>query len=332
MNSVIETQNLTKTYNGNVVAVTGLDLAVPRGTVYGLIGRNGAGKTTTLRLLMGLLKPDAGSARILGLDFWKASRLHRQKVAYVSQSQQLPGWMTLADFSRYHACFYEKWDEAFLRRMAAQWELPWNRPLARMSGGQQRMAAIALSLAARPEVLLLDEPAAGLDPIARRALLEGIVDSLSQAGGCTILFSTHLIAELQRVADAVGILDRGRLIANERLSDLLEQTKRVQVVFEQESPPPGFNIPGAMQRLQVAGPVATAIVKVTQDAQFNDIRQIPGARVNLFPVNLEDLFIELFSRSPRDMENTDASCPNVQLFNSDYSENLKKHTTDAYEK
>lgn len=322
MNHAIETQNLTKSYGGGVVAVTGLDLSVPAGTVYGLIGRNGAGKTTTLRLMMGLLRPDSGSARILGCDLWEAPRQMRQRVAYVSQSQQLPGWMSLEDFARYHASFYDNWDTAFLRRLSGRWELPWNRSLNRMSGGQQRMVASALALAARPEVLLLDEPAAGLDPIARRALLDGIVEALGHTDGCTILFSTHLIAELQRVADYVGILDRGRLIASSRLSDLLEQTKRVQVVFDQPAPPPGFAIPGAM-RVQVEGPVATALVKITSDNQLDSIHRLPGARVNIFPVNLEDLFIDLFSRDRQDGEVEVASFLNIELLTADFTDNSR---------
>ena len=187
-----------------------------------------------------------------------------------------------------------------------------------MSGGEQRMVAIALALAARPEVLLLDEPAAGLDPIARRALLDGIIEALSQTDGCTILFSTHLITELQRVADSVGILDRGRLIANARLSDLLEQTKRVQVVFDQPSPPPGFAIPGAI-RMQIEGPVATALVKIADDNQFDAIRRIPGVRLNLFPVNLEELFIDLFSRNRNEAENEESGLPNIELLTSEIS-------------
>jgi ABC-2 type transport system ATP-binding protein len=322
MNHAIEAQNLTKSYSGGVVAVTGLDLAVPAGTVYGLIGRNGAGKTTTLRLMMGLLRPDSGSARILGCDLWEAPRQMRQRVAYVSQSQQLPGWMSLEDFARYHASFYDNWDTDFLRRLSGRWELPWNRSLNRMSGGQQRMVASALALAARPEVLLLDEPAAGLDPIARRALLDGIVEALGHTDGCTILFSTHLIAELQRVADYVGILDRGRLIASSLLSDLLEQTKRVQVVIDQPAPPPGFAIPGAM-RVQVEGPVATALVKITSDNQLDSIHRLPGVRVNIFPVNLEDLFIDLFSRDRQDGEVEVASFLNIELLTADFTDNSR---------
>jgi ABC-2 type transport system ATP-binding protein len=310
----IQTQNLAKTFNGGVVAVTGLELAVDRGTVYGLIGRNGAGKTTTLRLLMGLLRPNAGWARVLGCDLWEAPRSVRQKVAYVSQSQQLPGWMTFADICRYHASFYERWDADFAQRLARRWDVAGNRPLARLSGGEQRLAAVALALAARPEVILLDEPAAGLDPLARRSLLAGLVEALGLTDGCTVLLSTHLIADLQRVADAVGILDRGRLIAHARLTDLLDQLKRVQVVFSEPSPPRDFAVPGAL-RVKIDGPVATALVRFAGESQLDSIREMPGVRVNVFPMNLEEIFIELLGPTQLEEGRDDLAMRDFELLN-----------------
>jgi ABC-2 type transport system ATP-binding protein len=292
---VIETHNLTKTFNGSTVAVTGLDLAVAPGAVYGLIGRNGAGKTTTLRLLMGLLRPDSGWARVLGQDMWFAPRRVRQKVAYVSQAQQLPGWMSVDDFCRQHAYYYDHWDREFAAKLARRWDLPRNKPVGRLSGGQQRQVALLLALAARPELLLLDEPAAGLDPISRRGLLTGMVEALSGGVGCTILFSTHLITDLERVADQVGMMDRGRLVTSVVLADLLETTKRVQVVFDAPMPPADFAIPGALVT-RTAGPVVTAIAKLESDTQFDAVRQKPGLRLNIFPMNLEEIFIELLSR------------------------------------
>ncbi len=302
---VIETRNLTKSFKHAVVAVTGLDLFISRGTVFGLMGRNGAGKTTTLRLLMGLLRADSGSAKVLGEDLGNAPRQVRQRVAYVSQAQQLPGWMTLADFSRFHAFFYAGWDPEFARQLARRWDLPWTRPVGTLSGGEQRQAAILLALAARPEVLLLDEPAANLDAISRRALLSSMVEAIGDGEGCTILFSTHMISDLERVADHIGIMDRGRLVTTVGLTELLETTKRVQVVFDEAGPPFGLMIPGAL-RSHTAGPVVTAIVRLAHEAQLDLVRQFPGARVNVFPMNLEEIFIELLSRHDgQDLTSTD---------------------------
>ncbi len=169
---VIQAIDLTKTFPGGTVAVSGLDLQIERGAIYGLMGRNGAGKTTALRLLMGLLRPDHGSARVLGEDLWKASRSVRARVGYVSQTEQLPSWMTLEELSRYASTFYDVWNVRLARELAGRWSLPQKRPVGRLSNGEQRKVAILLALAPQPDVLLLDEPAAGLDPFSRRELVD----------------------------------------------------------------------------------------------------------------------------------------------------------------
>ena len=295
MNPVIQARGLSKAFGKGPAAVSGLDVTVQRGVVYGLMGRNGAGKTTTLRLLMGLLRPDAGSARILGEDFWQAARELRQRVAYVSQAQQLPVWMTLSELGRYVAHFYPQWDRDLAKDLAVRWELPRDRAVSQLSGGEQRQVALLLALATRPEVMLLDEPAAGLDPIARRSLLGGMVEALARGDGCTVLFSTHLISDLERVADHVGIMDRGRITTTGRLEDLLQSVRRVQVVFNEATPPAGFVVPGAL-RTQVSGPVVTAIVRSAGESPWEELRRMPGVRVNVFPLGLEELFIDLFGR------------------------------------
>jgi ABC-2 type transport system ATP-binding protein len=288
----IEADNLTKTFPGGQVGVNGLDLKVKRGCVYGLIGRNGAGKTTAIRLLMGLLRADQGTGQILGWNLRDAPREIRAKVAHVSQSQQTPGWMTLAELCRYVSHFYESWDLAFARDLAGKWELKWDRAIAGMSGGEQRKVALLLAFASRPEVVLLDEPVAGLDPIARRQLVDEIIEMLSHREGCTVLFSTHLVGDLERIAEHVGIMDRGRIISSTRLDDLLSTTKKVQVVFDSDEPPSGFSLPGAIW-MRVAGPVVTGVVRLMNDGQLEEIRQLRGVRVQSFSMGLEDIFIEL---------------------------------------
>ena len=288
----IQVKDLSKTFPGGTVAVNGLDMSVPPGVVYGLIGRNGAGKTTALRMLLGLLRPNRGTARVLGADMWTAPRRQRARVAYVSQTQQLHAWMTAGELCHYASHFYETWDAAYARRLAERWELDWQRQVGLLSAGEQRKVSILLALAARAEVLILDEPAAGLDPVARRQLIDEIVDSLARGDGCTVLFSTHIITDLERVAEHVGIMDRGRILTQRRLEDFQTTTKRVQVVFDADRPPPGFAIPGAV-RSQTAGPVVTAVVQLASDSQLDEIRQMPGARVNVFDMGLEEAFIEL---------------------------------------
>lgn len=287
----IEIRSLRKTFPGKVKAVDGLDMVVPRGVVYGLIGRNGAGKTTTLRILMGLLRPDAGFAYLLGGDVRTAAPPHRARAAYVSQSQQLYSWMTLEELGFYMAGFYPRWDIAHLGRLAQRFEIPRDRPIGLLSGGEQRKAAVVLALATRAEVLILDEPAGGLDPIARRQLVDEIVD-LAAAGETTILFSTHIITDLERVAEYVGIMDRGRMVNQGRLEDLHTSTRRVQVIFPGESPPAGFEVPGAV-RSHSAGAVVTALARLESEGQLDPVRRMPGVRVQVFPLGLEEAFIDL---------------------------------------
>jgi ABC-2 type transport system ATP-binding protein len=300
MNEIaIEAINLAKKFRSGVVAVKELNLAIERGAVYGLMGRNGAGKTTTLRLLMGLLRADTGAARVLGADLWCAPRSLRGRVAYVSQSQQLPGWMSLAELSRYAAHFYETWEQVQARDLARSWDLPWDQPVGRMSGGEQRKAAILLALAPRPEVLMLDEPSAGLDPIARREMVDSLVSTMARGDGCTILLSTQIISDLERIVDQVGIMDRGRIVTDMRLEQLQQTTRRVQVIFPGAAPPADFSIPGAL-RCNTAGPVMTAVVRLNHENDLEPMRRLAGVRVQIFPLGLEEIFIELFGRAERD--------------------------------
>ncbi len=293
MEPVIHASGLGKTFRGGVVAVNGFDLQVQAGDVYGLIGRNGAGKTTALKVLTGLLRPDTGAARVLGQWLWNAPREHRQRVAYVSQGQQVPGWMTLADLGRYASHLYDRWDDDLLREHARRWDLPLHQTVAGLSGGNQRLAALAVALAARPEVLLLDEPAAGLDPVARRELNTCLIDVLLRGTGCTILLSTHLLGDLERLATRVGIMDRGRVVVEGAVEDWQRTMRRVQVVFAENEAPAEFSIPGAL-RSQRLGPVVTALARVTDDAQLNGVRSLPGVRVNVFTLTLEELFVDWF--------------------------------------
>jgi ABC-2 type transport system ATP-binding protein len=296
MEPAIHVRSLWKSFRNGSVALTNLNLRVGSGEVYGLIGRNGAGKTTTLRILMGLLRADRGSTTILGCDMWTASHHERQRVAYVSQGQQLPDWMTLQDLGRYAAYFYENWDGIRLRELAQRWDLPLDISISRLSGGNQRLAAIALALSTCPSVLLLDEPAAGLDPIARRGLNQCLVDALLHGEGCTILLSTHLLGDLERLATRVGIMDHGRIVTEGSVEDWQRTMRRVQVVFPEDRPPADFHIPGAIRSCTL-GPVVTALARITDESQLAGVHAQPGARVYVFPLTLEELFVDWFQET-----------------------------------
>jgi ABC-2 type transport system ATP-binding protein len=294
----VEAMELTKVFPGNVSAVAGLDMAIPMGGVYGLIGRNGAGKTTLIRLLLGLLHPTGGSSEILGKNFFSAPPEHRMRVAYVPQEQQIHAWMTLGELCLYFSHFYSTWDQAYAETLGGRFGLVMDRQIGLMSGGERRKAAILLALSTRAEALIMDEPAAGLDPIARRELIDALVETLSAGNGQMVLFSTHIISDLERIADHIGIMDRGKLVMSGRLDEIQMSIKRVQIIFDGDGIPDGFTLPGAV-RFEAIGPVYTAIVRMADEAALNELASQHHARFQMFPLGLENIFIEIFGRDGR---------------------------------
>lgn len=286
---VLHARGLVKTFGG-VVALNGLHLQVGRGEVMALVGRNGAGKTTAMRILLGLTRADAGTAHILGKDWWEAGAADRQRVAYVSQQGQPPGWMTLGEMGRMSARFFARWDSGLARELAGRWEVPWDRPLGRLSGGHQRLAALAWALATRAEVLLLDEPAAGLDPVSRRDVMRGLVDALMRTEGCTVLLNTHVLADVERLATHVAVLQQGSVVSTAAVEEWQRTMRRVQVVVPGQEVPPGLEVPGTL-RSHRSGPVLTALARVTDDAQLAPVRALPGVRVHVFPLTMEEWFV-----------------------------------------
>jgi ABC-2 type transport system ATP-binding protein len=208
-NSVIQTDGLTR-YFGEKCAVDQVTLSVPRGSVFALLGRNGSGKTTFISMLLGLLSPTRGSARVLGDDCRELSPATRGKIGYVVEGHPLIDWMRVRELEEFQKSFYPQWDGRLFAAVMEHFDL---RPAARartLSRGQRAGLSLALSLATRPELLIMDDPAIGLDPVARRTLLEAMI-LVTRDAGHTILFSSHLLDDVERVADHVAIMDRSVL-------------------------------------------------------------------------------------------------------------------------
>jgi ABC-2 type transport system ATP-binding protein len=272
MSSPILTSKLSKTFRHNE-AVHGLDLEVPAGAIYGLIGPNGAGKTTTIKVAMNILRPTAGFAQVLGVDSRRLSPREFARIGYVSENQEMPEEMTVGYFLRYLQPFYPAWDRQLADEMVRQFELPRDRRLAHLSRGMRMKAALTSSLAYRPEVLVLDEPFSGLDPLVRHEVIQGL---LERAEGTTILISSHDVAEIESFASHIGYLENGRLGFSEEMAALTERFRQTEVILEAQ---PALPRDWPVTWLQ---PQASSAVVRFIDSQF-DSERTPAEIQRLFP-------------------------------------------------
>jgi ABC-2 type transport system ATP-binding protein len=237
MNDAIRLTDLRVRY-GRVRALDGLSLAVPRGEIYGFLGRNGAGKTTTLRVLMGIVGLDGGTIELHGHPMKRVSVATKRGIGYVSQEQNFYPWMTPAQLGRFVAAFYPTWDHDEYARLLRVLDVPPDRRSGILSGGTRTKLGLALALAPRPPLLLLDEPTSGLDPVARREFND-LVARMAAERGTTVFLSSHLVDEVEGIATRVGIVQAGRTSIEGRVDELRERVRRVRSAAPLE-PLPGF--------------------------------------------------------------------------------------------
>lgn len=239
---ILALRGLTRRF-GRVLAVERIDLTVHEGEIYGFLGVNGAGKTTTLRMLMGIIAPDAGTIQMLGQTAPRTTLKQKQRIGYVSQEQTFYPWMTCRRLGKFVGGFYPTWDQQEFDRLLGVLELPPDRKASELSGGMRAKLGLALALASRPALLILDEPTAGLDPVARREFLE-LITAQARHHQRTTLFSSHLIDEVERAADRVGIIHRGKMRYEGRITELREQVRAVQLPEGAEPLvlPPGYEL------------------------------------------------------------------------------------------
>jgi ABC-2 type transport system ATP-binding protein len=203
MKIAIRTEKLTRRF-GRTVAVDEVNLAVPEGAIYALVGANGAGKTTIIKVLMNIFGPSAGEAEVLGIDTRGMRGKAFNRIGYVSENQEMPEWMTAGAMLEYYRAFYPQWDLALEQQLVRQFDLPLNRKLKHLSRGMRMKAAFASSLAYRPSLIVLDEPFSGLDPLVRDELIEGLIE---RAPETTIVLSSHDLAEIESFSSHVGFLE-----------------------------------------------------------------------------------------------------------------------------
>jgi ABC-2 type transport system ATP-binding protein len=228
MNSAIQIEALRMKF-GRTVALDGVDLSVPEGAIYALVGPNGAGKTTLIKLLMNILRPTAGRARVLGIDASAFTGRDFNCIGYVSENQELPGWMTASGMLDFLRAFYPTWDRALEQQLIELFDLPMKRKLKHLSRGMRMKAAFAGSLPYRPRVILLDEPFSGLDPLVRDELIESLLD---RAPETTIFLSSHDLAEIESFASHVAYLENGRVLFSEEMAALSGRFREVTVTLD----------------------------------------------------------------------------------------------------
>src|SRR5438309_3522237 len=217
---------------------------MPRGAVYGLVGANGAGKTTLIKHILGLLRAESGSVRVFGLDPVADPVAVLSRIGYLSEENDLPGWMRVDELLRYTRAFYPAWDTAYAEKLREQFGLDPHARLKTLSKGQQAKAGLLAAQAHRPKLLLLDEPSSGLDPIVRRDILEAVIRTVADEGR-TVLFSSHLLEEIERVSDQIAMLHQGRVVLCGPLDEVKAQHRRITLRFERQQPKPPA-VPGAL--------------------------------------------------------------------------------------
>ena len=228
---IVQVEKLTRRF-GDKVAIHELSLVIPRGGVFGLIGSNGAGKTTLLRHLLGMLKAQTGSVRVFGLDPVDNPVGVLGRIGYLSENRDLPNWMRVRELMRYTQAFYPAWDERYAEEMREAFDLDPKARIRNLSRGQRARAGLLVAIAHRPELLVLDEPSSGLDPVVRRDILGAIIRTIGDEGR-TVLFSSHLLDEVERVADRVAIIHQGKIILTASMDEMKETHRRITVRFEQ---------------------------------------------------------------------------------------------------
>ena len=281
----IETVELRKRYD-DIEALRGLDLRVPRGSIFGFLGRNGAGKTTAIKVLLGMAKPSGGSARVFGIDAngGEAAVEIRRRTGFVSEEKELYDAMTVDEIVRFTASFYPRWRQDLDARYRREFGLRSDASVKTLSRGTRSKLALLLALCRGAELLILDEPTSGLDPAAAEQVLQALV-AHAAGDGVTVFFSSH------QIADRVAIIDRGRAVVDGALDDLREQYRRIQCVFSGDAPSASLRADG-IARVRREGRVMTVTSSAGADAIAAEARARGAVSVDVMPLTLKDIFLD----------------------------------------
>jgi ABC-2 type transport system ATP-binding protein len=282
----IETTDLWKRY-GDVEALRGIDLQVPAGSICGFLGKNGAGKTTTIKVLLGMARPNKGEARLLGAPASDAEV--RRRVGFVSDEKDLYDYLTVAEMIAFTRPFFPRWRADLEQTYRQRFELPLDREIKDLSRGARTKVALLLALCRGADLLILDEPTAGLDPAMAEDVLQALVGHVA-GEELTVFFSSHQLAEVDQIADHVAIIDGGRTVLAGPLDDLRERYQRVQLVFAGDAPAVTLLSPGVV-RVNREGRVLTILTR-NREPLTAEVRSLSPVSIDWSPVTLKDIFLE----------------------------------------
>jgi ABC-2 type transport system ATP-binding protein len=286
----IETNGLSKSYGG-IEAVRAVNLAIHAHQITAFLGLNGAGKTTTIKMLLGMVKPTSGEGRVLGErinDGAENIRL-RRKVAYVSENKQLYDYMTVDQMIRFTRSFYGDWRVDVEQKLKKSYQLPGTRDVKSLSKGMRTKLALLLALARNPELLILDEPSEGLDPLGIEQMLESLVVQCSQ--GTTVFFSSHQITEVERIADQVCILHGGRIVMDTSLDDIRQSYRQIDLVFADVPDEMNFRMPG-VESIRTSGRQMNIVASENAQMVVERARELFASSVQVSPLGLRDIFLD----------------------------------------
>ncbi len=284
---VIEVRNLTRRF-GKKVALDDVNLTVPAGGVFGLVGENGAGKSTLLKHVLGLLRTQQGSVRVFGLDPVADPVGALGQIGYLSEDRDMPDWMQVGALMSYTSAFFPSWDQHFAEELREMFDLNVKQKVGSLSRGQKARVGLLLALAHRPPLLLLDEPSSGLDPVVRRDILGAIIRTVADEGR-TVLFSSHLLDEVQRVSDHVAMLHDGKLVLSEPIDTVLQSHEKLVVRFEQpQDVAPHFA--GAL-RCEGEGREWSVICNGRREEVESQIKERNGEIVDRSAPSLDEIFV-----------------------------------------
>jgi ABC-type multidrug transport system ATPase subunit len=288
---IVQAHDLRKAYR-RTDALRGLSFSVPEGSAFALIGANGAGKTTTIKVLMNIVAPSGGNVSVLGVDSRALSPREMAQIGYVSENQDMPSRMTVAQYLGYLRPFYASWDPSLEKSILKQLRLPPERKIGHLSHGMRLKMCLACALPYRPRLLVLDEPFSGLDPLIRDEFIEGL---LAQAGPTTILISSHELADIEGLVTHIAFIDQGRLLFQESMDELTGRLREVRVTLTREAIVPA-SAPGTWLQVRAVGNVLSFVETRFADGELQAriFSTLPGVRdIDVQPINLRSIFTAL---------------------------------------